>query len=98
MAYITTPEGLTVIVQFNLFNLKQRLHALRGSEISLSQIARESGLHRNTIERIYENKIDRVDLTTLAKLVSFFHKHGMLIEIGDLFSLVVDNRTHNHGS
>lgn len=91
MATVTTSEGRTVTVKFNLFELKQRLHVALGEEISLSQIARDSGLHRNTIERLYENKIDRVDLATLAKLVAFFHSKGMPIAIGELFSLATES-------
>lgn len=90
MATIVTLEGLTVTVRFNFFELKQRLHVVLGEEVSLSQIARDSGLHRNTVERIYENKIDRVDLATLAKLLAFFHTKGMYIQLGELFTVLVE--------
>jgi hypothetical protein len=89
MAYITTAAGAEVRIMFNLFALKQRLQSLLGSEISLSQIARDAALHRNTVERIFHNKTDRIDLETLGKLLIYFQSHGLEMHVGDFF--LIDN-------
>ena len=78
--------GVHMEIKFDLFGLKQQLQLKIGEEISWSQIAREADLHRNTVERIGNNQTERVDLTTLAKLLLFFQARGMnTIGIEDIF-------------
>lgn len=82
-------------ITFDLFTLKQQLQIATGREFSFSEIAREANLHRNTVERISQNRTDRVDLETLAKLIFFFRRYGIDITVGDLFSVkeIDPNRT-----
>jgi DNA-binding Xre family transcriptional regulator len=85
MAHAPDHQGASITLVFNLFDLKQRLQLLLKREISLSQIARESSLHRNTIERIFHNKTDRIDLETIGKLMLYFQKQGLDVQPGDFF-------------
>lgn len=82
--------GPKVNIMFNLFQLKQQLHIAEGREWSYTEIARAAGLHRNTVERIAENKTGRVDLDTLAALLSFFHSKGMKVSLVDLLTVEID--------
>lgn len=84
-----------MIINFNLFELKQRLQIKLGKEVSWAQLAKEAGLHRNTIERIASNQTDRVDLETLGKLLMLFHNYGMDVDISDL--LVIETSTKDNG-
>lgn len=84
MATVTDERGESMTIVFNLFELKQRLQLQLGEELSWSQIAREADLHRNTVERIANNRTERVDLATIAKLLLFFRARGMEVDVGDL--------------
>lgn len=84
---VTAKNGVQMEIGFDLFKLKQQLQLATGREFSISEIARQADLHRNTVERLAANKIDRIDLVTLAKLLLFFRGHGVNITIGDLFSV-----------
>lgn len=92
---VTAKNGAQMEISFDLFRLKQQLQLATGKEFSFSEIARQADLHRNTVERLAANKIDRIDLVTLAKLLLFFRGHGVNIEIGDLFKVneVTENKT-----
>ncbi len=79
-------------ISFNLFNLKQQLHIESGEQVSYAQIARDTGLHRNTVERITSNDTTRVDLETLAALVSYFRSKGMNVGISDLVNVEVEEK------
>lgn len=96
MAMITNDQGQTISVSFNLFDLKQLLQMKLGKELSWAQIARETKLHRNTIERIANNQTHRTDLKTIAKLLLFFRSKGMNVDISEL--LVVSISEENHES
>ncbi len=73
-------------MRFNLARLKRQLEELTGREYSWSEIARRTGLHRHTIERIAANQTTQVRLDTLERLLAFFHAEGMAITLNDLFS------------
>lgn len=49
-------------------------------KMSVSDVARETGLHRNTITLLYKETAKQVDLDTIDKLCSLFE-----CEVGDLF-------------
>lgn len=87
MPIVTSLAGEQMEITFDLFTLKQQLQIATGREFSFSAIARESGLHRNTVERIALNRTDRVDLETLAKLIFFFRRYGVTVAAGDLFKV-----------
>lgn len=87
MPTVTSISGEQMEITFDLFKLKQQLQLATGREFSFSAIARESGLHRNTVERIALNRTDRVDLETLAKLIFFFRRYGVSVVVGDLFNV-----------
>lgn len=89
MARTRNEEGISVTIAFNLFKLKQQFQIRIGEEISWSQMAREIGLHRNTLERIGSNQTDRVDLETLAKILLFFNSRGMAVGVSDLFEVEI---------
>jgi hypothetical protein len=82
---VTNNRGNIMTISFNLFELKQRLQSHLKEEVSLAQIARDSELHRNTVERIFNNKTDRIDLETLGKLLLYFQSQGLEVQTGDLF-------------
>jgi len=84
---VTSKDGVQMEISFDLFRLKQQLQLATGKEFSFSEIARQADLHRNTVERLAANKVDRIDLVTLAKLLLFFQAHGIDITVGDLFSV-----------
>jgi hypothetical protein len=85
MAHVPDHRGSSITIVFNFFALKQQLQLLLKREISLAHIARESSLHRNTIERIFHNKTDRIDLETIGKLMLYFQNQGLDIQPGDFF-------------
>lgn len=78
-------RGKVVRLSFALFNLKKQLEIKLGREISWAEVARGSGLHRNTIEKIQGNATGRVDLDTLAALISYFRAQGLHVTPDDLF-------------
>lgn len=92
---VIAKNGTQMEISFDLFRLKQQLQLATGKEFSFSEIARQADLHRNTVERLAANKIDRIDLVTLAKLLLFFRGHGIDINVGDLFSVkeIPENKT-----
>lgn len=93
MPVVTSVAGEQMEITFDLFKLKQQLQLATGKEFSFSEIAREAGLHRNTVERISQNRTDRVDLETLAKLIFFFERYGVTITVGDLFAVKRQTKT-----
>lgn len=74
-------------VSFNLFTLIKQLETQRRENITIQEIAEKAGLNRLTVQGIIENRTNRVDLTTLAKLLQFFEGEGMTVAIGELFEV-----------
>ena len=52
-------------------------------KLKVIDVARETGLHRNTITLLYKETASRVDLETMDKLCALFE-----CEVGDLFEYV----------
>lgn len=52
-------------------------------KLKVIDVARETGLHRNTITLLYKETASRVDLETMDKLCALFN-----CEVGDLFEYV----------
>jgi putative transcriptional regulator len=49
-------------------------------KLKIADVARETGLHRNTITLLYEETAARVDLEAIDRLCDFFQ-----VTVGDLF-------------
>jgi len=52
-------------------------------KLKVIDVARETGLHRNTITLLYKETASRVDLETMDKLCALFN-----CKVGDLFEYV----------
>lgn len=64
--------------------IKCHLSELMGKKkIKIADLARETGLHRNTITLLYKEEAVRVELDAMEKLCSYFN-----CEVGDLFEFV----------
>jgi len=56
-------------------------------KLKVMDVARETGLHRNTVTLLYKETATRVDLDAIEKLCHLFE-----CEVGDLFERVTDDR------
>ena len=66
--------------------IKCHLSRLMGEhKLKVIDVARETGLHRNTITLLYKETATRVDLDTMEKLCKLFS-----CKVGDLFELTND--------
>jgi DNA-binding Xre family transcriptional regulator len=55
-------------------------------DFNYQDIAREAGLSRFTVASIANNASNRIELSTINKLLRYFDKMGMTITPGDLFA------------
>lgn len=60
-------------------------------KLKISDVARDTGLHRNTVTLLYQETATRVDLDAIEALCNYFE-----IAVGDLFELQVPP-TASHG-
>lgn len=61
--------------------IKCHLSRLMGErKLKIADVARETGLHRNTITLLYDETAARIDLEAVDRLCAFFG-----INVGDLF-------------
>ncbi len=58
------------------------LMAEKDPQLSQRQLAKETGLSPTTINKLFTNKFERVDVNTLETLCDYFNK-----EVGDLLVL-----------
>ena len=66
--------------------IKCHLSRLMGEQkMKIADVARETGLHRNTITLLYDETAARVDLETIDKLCGLFS-----CDVGDLFQFMVN--------
>lgn len=64
--------------------IKCHLSRLMGErKLKISDVARETGLHRNTITLLYQETATRVDLEAIDALCRYFD-----VPVGDLFEFV----------
>jgi len=56
-------------------------------KLKLVDVARETGLHRNTITLLYDETAARVDLEAISKLCQFFN-----CKVEDLFEYIPDSQ------
>lgn len=67
--------------------IKCHLSRLMGErKLKISDVARDTGLHRNTITLLYQETANRVDLDALNTLCRYFG-----VGVGDLFEFVKDS-------
>lgn len=70
--------------------IKCHLSRLMGErKLKISDVARDTGLHRNTITLLYQETATRVDLEAIDKLCRYFS-----ISVGDL--LEFSNEANDH--
>jgi putative transcriptional regulator len=66
--------------------IKCHLSRLMGErKLKISDVARDTGLHRNTVALLYHETATRVDLPAVEALCRYFG-----IQVGDLFEVVDD--------
>lgn len=75
-------------MRFNLLPIKHELERLRGKAVSWATIARESGVHANTLSAMLNNNARRIDLETMERLINYFNAQGLSISVADLFEVV----------
>lgn len=64
--------------------IKCHLSRLMGEhKLKIADVARETGLHRNTITLLYRETASRIELDAIEKLCALFR-----CEVGDLFEYV----------
>ena len=54
-------------------------------KLKIADVARDTGLHRNTVSLLYKEEANRVELDAIEKLCRYFN-----CSISDLFELVDD--------
>ena len=66
--------------------IKCHLSRLMGErKLKIADVARETGLHRNTVTLLYDETAARVELDAVDKLCRFFN-----VPVGDLFERLPD--------
>lgn len=78
-------------IAFNLFTLKRQLEIRNGRPYSWKEIARATGIHRNTLQNIASNKTGGIDNGVLGNLLDFFAAEGMPVSLSDLFTVTSDH-------
>lgn len=77
-------QGLFVVLNeifLGVAVIKCHLSRLMGErKLKISDVARDTGLHRNTITLLYQETANRVDLEAIDKLCEYFQ-----IGVGELF-------------
>ena len=67
--------------------IKCHLSRLMGErKLKISDVARDTGLHRNTVTLLYQETATRVDLDAINSLCKFFD-----VDVGQLFEFVDDS-------
>ncbi len=71
--------------------IKCHLSRLMGErKLKISDVARDTGLHRNTITLLYQETATRVDLDAIDQLCRYFS-----IPVGDLLEFSDDGNDHS---
>lgn len=69
--------------------IKCHLSRLMGErKLKISDVARDTGLHRNTITLLYQETATRIDLEAVDALCKYFQ-----IPMGELFEYVEDDKS-----
>ena len=80
-------------IKYNLFALKHQLELKTGRSYPWTEVAKQSGIHINTVKNMAGNKTGRVDLENLARLISFFNTAGLPVTLADLFIVTPDDKS-----
>jgi DNA-binding XRE family transcriptional regulator len=83
-------DGVHGALKFGIFALKRRLELRTGKAYTLEAMARGIGIHRNTMLNIANNKTERIDLPIVAKIIEYFRREGLRVELQDLFVVTED--------
>ncbi len=68
--------------------IKCHLSTLMGQhKLKIADVSRETGLHRNTITLLYDERAVRVDLDVMEKLCALFE-----CSVGDLFEYIPEEQ------
>lgn len=68
--------------------IKCHLSRLMGErKLKIADVARETGLHRNTITLLYQETASRVDMDAIDRLCAYFN-----VSVGELFEFVPENQ------
>jgi len=68
------------------FMVKCNLSTIMGRhKLKIADVARDTGLHRNTVSLLYKEEANRVELDAIEKLCRYFN-----CSISDLFEIVDD--------
>lgn len=65
-----------VEVKFDLFRAVQRLQVDKGERYTYAVISERSGIPENTVQRLMNDEMQRVDNRTLGRLIGFFRSEG----------------------
>ena len=69
--------------------IKCHLSRLMGErKLKISDVARDTGLHRNTITLLYQETATRIDLEAVDALCKYFQ-----VPMGELFEYVEDDKS-----
>lgn len=62
----------------------------KGRTVTAQEVAKELGIHKNTMSRIEQGKTEGIDFDTLAKLCAFYS-----VEVGAILQYVGDETQKN---
>lgn len=79
----------TYTVKITIFAHIIRLQEKTGQRLSDVEYARRIGITRQSFASLMKGETMRIEVDTIAKLLSFFRREGMPITVADLF--VVDD-------
>lgn len=77
---------------FNLHKPLSQLEQMKNRRYSFNEIALATGLTRQGVRRLLKEPSDRIDVNTIAKLLSFFATEGMPITVSDLFTVTQETQ------
>jgi DNA-binding Xre family transcriptional regulator len=82
---MSSDKQRSINVRSNLFALKRQLELQAGRAYTWREIAEASDLTPNTVYGLARNENRGIQFDTMEKLMGFFRKEGLNIEVGDLF-------------
>lgn len=82
---------MSIHIEHNLFALKRRLEIQKSKPVQWLEIEAATGIHRNTLVNLSQNKTRRIDMDIAAKLLEYFNGEGLPVTLADLFVVTTDN-------
>lgn len=77
---------MTGKVTLNLFHLIKQVEIAENRNITSIEVAREAGIHEQTIYRALRGELGGVQFETIEKLLGYFRNHGMTVTVNDLIA------------